>query len=56
LVKGKGGNLPDPTLDSMPLPVTAQVINPDTGVCVEAVFDTPNVKKNSSTLFKAKTP
>jgi cysteine-rich repeat protein len=56
LVKGKGGNLPDPTLDSMPLPVTAQVINPDTGVCVEAVFDTPNVKKNSSTLFKANTP
>jgi hypothetical protein len=54
LLKGKGGNLPDPGLANLPLPVTAQVINPDTGVCVEAVFDTGDVKKNTNTLFKAK--
>lgn len=48
VVKGKGTNLPDPTLANMQLPVTAQVINPDTGVCVEAVFHTQDVKKNIS--------
>lgn len=56
IVKGKGGNLPDPVLTNLPLPVTAQVINPDTGACVEAVFDTGSIKKNTDTLFKAKTP
>lgn len=54
LVKGKGDNLPDPTLGDMQTPVTVQVINPDTGACVEAVFDSGDVKKNTSTLFKAK--
>lgn len=54
LVKGKGDNLPDPILGDMQTPVTVQVINPDTGACVEAVFDTNDVKKNTSTLFKAK--
>lgn len=55
LVKGRGAYLPDPALTNLPLPVTAQVINPDTGVCVEAVFDSGDVKKNTSSLFKAKT-
>lgn len=54
LVKGTGDNLPDPVLGNMQLPVTVQVVNPDTGACVEAVFDTNDVKKNTSTLFKAK--
>lgn len=52
LVKGKGSNLPDPALANIALPVTVQVINPDTGVCIEAVFNT--ALKNTDTLFKAK--
>jgi hypothetical protein len=54
VVKGKGANLPDPTLTNLPLPVTAQVINPDTGACVEAVFNTAS--ENTDTIFKAKAP
>lgn len=54
LVKGKGDNLPDPVIGDMQTPVTVQVINPDTGACVEAVFDSGDVKKNTSTMFKAK--
>jgi hypothetical protein len=54
LVKGKGANLPDPSLTNMPVPVTVQVVNPDTGLCVEAAFDAPHVLKNEDHLFKAK--
>jgi len=31
-----------------------QVVNPDTGVCVETEFDSSAVQKNTDTLFKAK--
>ena len=55
LLKGRGTNLPDP-LDMGPLgtPVTAQLLNYQSGVCWEGNFTT--FKKNTSALFKAKTP
>jgi hypothetical protein len=52
LVKGKGPNLPDPTLGSLPFPVTAQLVNRETGVCMEGVFNA--AIKNEATQFKAK--
>jgi hypothetical protein len=54
LVKGKGANLPDTTLGSLQLPVTAQLINDETSVCFEGVYDTAEVIKNDATQFKAK--
>ena len=54
LVKGKGLNLPDPTLGDLPLPVTAQLVNHETGICLEGVFDA--AIKNDPSQFKAKTP
>jgi hypothetical protein len=55
LLKARGANLPDP-LDMGPLgtPVTAQLLNYQTGICWESDFTT--FKKNSSTIFKAKNP
>ena len=55
LVKGKGANLPDP-LDSgaLGLPVTAQLLNYQSGVCWQGTFGAPS--KNSSVMFKAKNP
>ena len=52
LVKGKGPNLPDPPLGSLPFPVTAQLVNRETGVCMEGVFN--DAIKNDETQFKAK--
>ena len=54
LVKGKGANLPDPALGNLPLPVTAQLVNGQTGVCLEGVFEAGDVLKNDSAQFKAK--
>jgi len=55
LVKGRGANLPDPIdSSSLPLPVEAQLINYQTGVCFDTVFS--NALKNTTTLFKAKNP
>lgn len=54
LAKGKGVNLPHPYLGIMPVPVTVHVVNLDTGVCIEGVFDSADVKKNEDWLFKAK--
>lgn len=54
VLKGKGHNLPDPPIPSIALPVTVQVINPDSGVCAESVFNSGLV--HTPTLFKAKTP
>lgn len=54
LVKGKGTNLPDTLVPTLPLPVTAQLVN-DTNSCFEAVFDSGDVIKNDATQFKAKT-
>jgi hypothetical protein len=54
-VKGKGTALDDPAKLPFAEPVTAQVANPDTGLCMEAVFEGPGeVKKNDEALFKAK--
>jgi hypothetical protein len=53
-VKGKGLNLPDPTLGNLPLPVTAQLRNEETEVCLEAVYDSAQVIKNDTGQFKAK--
>jgi hypothetical protein len=57
LVKGKGTNLPDP-LDGgpLPFPVTVQLFNYQTGLCLDSTFNMTNALKNTSTLFKAKTP
>ena len=55
LVKGKGANLPDP-LDAGALatPVTAQLLNYESGVCWQGTFTAPS--KNTSAMFKAKNP
>lgn len=53
-VKGKGLNLPDATLGSFALPVTAQLVNLDTDLCLNAGFDSATVTKNSALEFKAK--
>jgi hypothetical protein len=54
LVEGKGRYLPDPTLGSVPLPVTAQLVNSETGVCFEATYDGGDVIENQPEQFKAK--
>src|SRR6185369_14478737 len=53
IVKGRGTALPDP-LDMGPLgtPVTAQLLNYQSGVCWEANYTT--AKKDTSAIFKAK--
>ena len=55
LLKGRGANLPDP-LDVGPLgtPVTAQLLNYQSGVCWEGNFTT--AKKNTTAIYKAKSP
>lgn len=53
LVKGKGDNLPTIT-PPLSLPVTVQLVNSDTGVCFEGMYDTLDLKKNQTGLFKAK--
>ena len=53
VVKGKGTNLIDPPLGSLTLPVKAQLMNSDTGVCVEATFDSSDVTKDDAMTFKA---
>jgi len=57
LVKGRGSNLPD-ALDGGPLtlPIKAQIINHGTAICWESNFTATNVKKNTSSQFKAKAP
>jgi len=54
LLKGKGGGLPDPTLGSLPLPVTVQLVKSDTSVCFGATYDGGDVIKNEPDQFKAK--
>jgi hypothetical protein len=55
LVKGRADNLPDP-IDVAPLqlPVTAQLLNYQTGICWESSFNA--FSRNTTSLFKAKTP
>jgi uncharacterized delta-60 repeat protein len=54
LVKGKGSSLPDAALGNLPLPVTARLVNWDTGVCMEAVYGASEVLKDDIETFKAK--
>ena len=54
-VKGKGANLPDPTFGFLPLPVTAQLVNSQTGTCFEATYVAADVRRNDAGLFKALT-
>jgi hypothetical protein len=53
LVKGKGLNLPDPLdMGALAVPVTAQLLNHESGICWETVLNSP--KKSTNELFKAK--
>lgn len=56
LVKGKGSNVPSAVLGSLPLPVTAQLVNTENSICYTTSFGMANVKKNSTSQFKAKSP
>jgi hypothetical protein len=53
LVKGQGGNLPDPDFP-LELPVTVQLLNLESGVCWETTFNAGDVKKNDAGKFQAK--
>ncbi len=52
IFKGKGTGLPDIT-PMLTLPVKVQMVNSDSGVCWEASYDVPDIKKNESGKFKA---
>jgi len=54
LVKGKGTALPDTLVPALPLPVIAKLINDESSVCYEAVYNAPQVIKNDAKQFKAK--
>ena len=55
LVKGKGPNLPDPSLGSLPLPVRAQLVKSDRDtICLEATYDGADILKNEADQFRAK--
>jgi hypothetical protein len=56
LVLGKGVNLPDPILGNVPLPVTVQLVNQDTGLCLQATYDSSAVIRNNPIEFEAKAP
>ena len=54
-LKGRGVGLPDPlTGNSLPLPITVQMVNADSGLCWQSVFT--HATKNEFKQFKAKTP
>ncbi|MDX2169553.1 MAG: hypothetical protein SF182_20965 [Deltaproteobacteria bacterium] len=54
LAKGKGSNLPDPVLADITAPVKTQLVNLESGFCLESVFQTGDVLKSTATQFKAK--
>ena len=54
LLKGKGADLPDAPAGPYTLPVTAQLVNSTNSVCFEGVYDTGDIIKNETELFKAK--
>jgi cysteine-rich repeat protein len=56
LVKGKGNNLPDPSLGALAMPVQAQLVNTDSGFCVGASYTAANVVTSGATVFKVKAP
>jgi hypothetical protein len=51
-MKGKGVNLPMPTLGSFTLPLKVELHNSSTSTCWRTQFSAPS--KNDSTQFKAK--
>jgi len=55
-VKGKGANLPDPTLGSLPAPIVVQLVNSVTPICWESTFNSGAVIDNDAATFKAKFP
>ncbi len=56
LVKGKGESLPDPLSGVLPLPVTAQLVNSDTGTCWQSSYTAATVLANDGEQFRAKAP
>jgi hypothetical protein len=54
LVKGKGGNLPDPPAGPFAEPITAQLVNSSNNVCYEGVYSGAAIIKNEADQFKAK--
>jgi hypothetical protein len=56
VLKGKGSNVPVVTLGNLPLPVTVQLHNQVSGLCLEGVYTSGGVTKNTGSQFKAKAP
>jgi hypothetical protein len=54
ILKGAGVNLPDPALGNLALPVTGQLINGSTGLCLEGRYESANVITNDAEKFKAR--
>jgi streptogramin lyase len=54
LLKAKGSNVPLATLGNLPLPVTVQLHNQASGLCLEGVYTSAG--KNTTSQFKAKAP
>lgn len=54
LVKGGGAELADPPPGSLVAPVTAQLINDETGVCWESTYQVAHIIRNTPDRFKAK--
>jgi hypothetical protein len=54
VVKGKGTELPDPPLGAVPYPVVVQLINSDSGTCLESTFDSGDELANDAARFKVK--
>jgi hypothetical protein len=55
LLRGKGTALPDPSLPLLP-PVTVQLINDTTPLCLESVFEAGDVNTSDDTRFRANDP
>jgi cysteine-rich repeat protein len=54
LVKGKGSNLPDPVLGSLPAPIVVQLVHDDTEACWESRFESPDIRRNDPDRLLAK--
>jgi hypothetical protein len=53
-VNGKGVSLPVPPLGGLPLPLSVQLRNVETGVCLEASYGAGDVVANGPELLKAR--
>jgi hypothetical protein len=56
IVKGKGGNLPDPTLGGLPAPMVVQLQQSDSSICFESTFNAGDVSTNTPAQYKAVAP